>query len=86
MTVTYADLTLDWFGYATLRIESAEGIVAYLDPGRYGVLTGSGRPAIPTRLGPEPVERIVLAGWSLSHPLVALVEVVLIFLVLRTTP
>ena len=30
-------LTLDWLGYATLRLEAA-GTVVYLDPGRYGVL------------------------------------------------
>lgn len=40
MTVTHEDLTLDWLGYATLRIETSSGFVAYLDPGRYGVLTG----------------------------------------------
>lgn len=40
MTVIYRDLTLDWLGYATLRIETADGFVAYFDPGRYGVLTG----------------------------------------------
>ena len=30
-------LTLDWLGYATLRLEAARTVV-YLDPGRYGVL------------------------------------------------
>lgn len=30
-------LTLEWLGYATLRLE-ADGTVVYLDPGRYGVL------------------------------------------------
>ena len=56
MTVTYGDLTLDWFGYATLRIETAEGFVAYLDPGRYGVLTGEWTPGYPDSTHPEPVE------------------------------
>lgn len=44
MTVTHGDLTLDWLGYATLRIERDDGFVAYLDPGRYGVLTGEWTP------------------------------------------
>ena len=39
MTVTHEGLTVDWLGYATLRIEG-EDTVAYVDPGRYGVLTG----------------------------------------------
>jgi len=43
MTVRHGDLTLDWFGYATLRIET-DGFVAVTDPGRYGVLDGSWTP------------------------------------------
>jgi len=39
MTVSYGDLTVEWKGYATVRLEAA-GRVVYLDPGRYGVLTG----------------------------------------------
>ena len=39
MTVSYGELTIEWLGYATVRIEHAETTV-YLDPGRYGVLTG----------------------------------------------
>lgn len=39
MTVTHGDLTIDWHGYATVRLEAGETAV-YLDPGRYGVLTG----------------------------------------------
>ncbi len=39
MTVTHDSLTVDWYGYATVRLE-ADGTVVYLDPGRYGVLTG----------------------------------------------
>lgn len=38
MTVSFAGLTVDWLGYATVRIEAADGTVVYLDPGRYGVL------------------------------------------------
>jgi L-ascorbate metabolism protein UlaG (beta-lactamase superfamily) len=40
MTVRHDGLTVDWFGYATVRIETPDGFVAYVDPGRYGVLTG----------------------------------------------
>ena len=39
MTVAYDDVTVEWFGYATVRIEH-DGFVTYLDPGRYGVLDG----------------------------------------------
>lgn len=39
MTILYRDLALDWWGYATLRLEVGETTV-YVDPGRYGVLTG----------------------------------------------
>lgn len=39
MTVTYDGLEIEWLGYATVRIESEESTI-YLDPGRYGVLTG----------------------------------------------
>ncbi|MDQ2050722.1 MBL fold metallo-hydrolase [Natronolimnohabitans sp. A-GB9] len=40
MTVRHDDLTVSWLGYATVRIESDDGTVVYLDPGRYGTLTG----------------------------------------------
>jgi L-ascorbate metabolism protein UlaG (beta-lactamase superfamily) len=39
MTVSYGDVQVDWLGYATIRLETP-GTVAYIDPGRYGVLTG----------------------------------------------
>lgn len=42
MTVSYDDLTIEWLGYATVRIEGEQTI--YLDPGRYGVLTGEWEP------------------------------------------
>jgi L-ascorbate metabolism protein UlaG (beta-lactamase superfamily) len=45
MTVHFEDLTLDWLGYATLRIEH-EDTVVYFDPGRYGVLTGEWEPHV----------------------------------------
>jgi L-ascorbate metabolism protein UlaG (beta-lactamase superfamily) len=44
MTVRHDGFAVDWLGYATVRIESPEGFVAYLDPGRYGVLTGDWSP------------------------------------------
>ncbi|MFB6173707.1 MAG: MBL fold metallo-hydrolase [Halobacteriales archaeon] len=40
MTVRHDGLAVDWLGYATVRIESPDGYVVYLDPGRYGVLEG----------------------------------------------
>lgn len=43
MTATYADVAIDWLGYATVRIEGSDTIV-YVDPGRYGVLTGDWTP------------------------------------------
>lgn len=46
MTISYGDLTLDWLGYVTLRLESDDTTV-YLDPGRYGVLTGEWEPDSP---------------------------------------
>lgn len=44
MTVRHDGLTVTWYGYATTRIETEGGFVAYLDPGRYGVLTGDWTP------------------------------------------
>lgn len=43
MTLSYDNLTIEWLGYATVRIESPERSL-YLDPGRYGVLTGEWEP------------------------------------------
>lgn len=43
MTVTHDTLTIEWLGYATLRIATDDTVV-YLDPGRYGVLTGEWTP------------------------------------------
>jgi L-ascorbate metabolism protein UlaG (beta-lactamase superfamily) len=40
MTIRHDGLTVDWFGYATVRLETPDGFVAYVDPGRYGVLSG----------------------------------------------
>jgi L-ascorbate metabolism protein UlaG (beta-lactamase superfamily) len=40
MTIRHDGLTVDWFGYATVRLETPDGFVAYVDPGRYGVLNG----------------------------------------------
>lgn len=38
--VRYDGLTVDWFGYATARIEGNDAVV-YTDPGRYGTLDGT---------------------------------------------
>lgn len=46
MTVTFEEITIDWLGYATVRLE-ADDTVVYLDPGRYGVLTGEWEPDTP---------------------------------------
>ena len=46
MTVRHDGLTVDWLGYATLRIEG-EDTVVYFDPGRYGTLTGEWEPDTP---------------------------------------
>ncbi len=40
MTIRHDELVVDWLGYATTRIATADGPVVYTDPGRYGVLTG----------------------------------------------
>ena len=55
MTVTFDQPAPDWFGYATLRVESAEGIITYVDPGRYGVLAGEWTPGYPDSTHLEPV-------------------------------
>lgn len=52
MTVTHDGFSIDWLGYATVRIESEDGTVVYLDPGRYGVLTGDWEPDSPDRRHP----------------------------------
>ncbi len=46
MSITFGNLTVEWRGYATIRLE-ADGTVIYLDPGRYGVLTGEWTPDSP---------------------------------------
>ncbi|MFC4438050.1 MULTISPECIES: MBL fold metallo-hydrolase [Natrialbaceae] len=38
MTVQYGAVSVDWLGYATVRLEGETGAVVYVDPGRYGVL------------------------------------------------
>ncbi|WP_423744688.1 MBL fold metallo-hydrolase (plasmid) [Haladaptatus sp. SPP-AMP-3] len=56
MTVRHDDVTVEWFGYATVRLETADGFVAYIDPGRYGVLTGEWEPDSPDAAHPDPVD------------------------------
>ncbi|WP_136716711.1 MBL fold metallo-hydrolase [Halorientalis salina] len=43
MTVRHDGLTVEWLGYATLRL-AGEDTVVYMDPGRYGVLAGQWEP------------------------------------------
>ncbi len=44
-------------GYATVRIESPDGFVVYLDPGRYGVLSGEWEPPGDADVAhPEPLD------------------------------
>lgn len=43
MTVIHEGLTVEWLGNATTRIEGEDDVV-YLDPGRYGVLSGEWTP------------------------------------------
>ncbi|MFC4356489.1 MBL fold metallo-hydrolase [Halobium salinum] len=38
MTIKHDGLRVTWLGYATVRIETPDDFVVYLDPGRYGVL------------------------------------------------
>lgn len=47
MTVRHDGILAEWLGYAGLRLEGAGGTVVYLDPGRYGTLTGEWRPDSP---------------------------------------
>jgi L-ascorbate metabolism protein UlaG (beta-lactamase superfamily) len=53
MTVRHDNITAEWLGYATLRLE-ADDTVVYFDPGRYGVLTGEWEPDDPDAGHPEP--------------------------------
>jgi len=53
MTVEYGSLTIDWLGYATVRIAGPETVV-YIDPGRYGVLTGEWDPPSERARGAHP--------------------------------
>ncbi|WP_324758429.1 MBL fold metallo-hydrolase [Haloarcula sp. GH36] len=46
MTIRHDGITAEWLGYATLRLEGSDTVV-YLDPGRYGVLTGEWEPDTP---------------------------------------
>jgi len=46
MTVRHDGITVEWLGYATLRLEGDDTVV-YFDPGRYGVLTGEWEPDTP---------------------------------------
>ena len=55
MTIRHDDITAEWLGYAGLRLEAPDGTVVYLDPGRYGTLTGEWKPDSPS--APHPPAR-----------------------------
>jgi len=46
MTIRHDAITAEWLGYATLRLAGNDTVI-YLDPGRYGVLTGEWGPETP---------------------------------------
>jgi L-ascorbate metabolism protein UlaG (beta-lactamase superfamily) len=56
MTVRHDGLAVDWLGYATVRIEGPDTVV-YVDPGRYGVLTGEWTPDTDRADGAHPPGR-----------------------------
>jgi len=56
MTVHADDLTIEWLGYATVRIAGPDAVV-YVDPGRYGVLTGEWTADSETAAGTHPPAR-----------------------------
>lgn len=62
MGVAYRELTIEWFGYATVRIERAEGGAIYFDPGRHGVLSGDWEPDTPEIPHPPGIERAPADG------------------------
>ena len=53
MTVRHDGLTIDWHGYATIRIATGDTVI-YVDPGRYGVLTGEWTADSPAATGAHP--------------------------------
>ena len=56
MTITHDGLAVEWLGYATTRIEG-EDAVAYIDPGRYGVISGEWTPPSDAARGAHPPAR-----------------------------
>jgi len=61
MTVTHRTLDIDWLGYATVRLEAADTVV-YVDPGRYGVLTGDWTADSPAAAAAHPPGKNVSPG------------------------
>ncbi|MXV60944.1 MBL fold metallo-hydrolase [Natronorubrum sp. JWXQ-INN-674] len=57
MTVRHGALSVTCLGYATARFESASGTVVYVDPGRYGTLTGEWDRDVPHPRGRDYIER-----------------------------
>jgi L-ascorbate metabolism protein UlaG (beta-lactamase superfamily) len=56
MTLAHDGITAEWLGYATTRI-AGDDTVAYLDPGRYGVLSGEWTPPSEAAAGAHPPAR-----------------------------
>jgi L-ascorbate metabolism protein UlaG (beta-lactamase superfamily) len=56
MTIRHDGLAVEWLGYATTRIEGTDTVV-YIDPGRYGVLTGEWTPPGESARGAHPPAR-----------------------------
>jgi L-ascorbate metabolism protein UlaG (beta-lactamase superfamily) len=61
MTLTHDGLAVEWLGYATTRIESGDTVV-YIDPGRYGVLSGEWTPPNEAAREAHPPARDYRAG------------------------
>jgi len=53
MTLTHEGLAVEWLGYATTRV-AGDDAIAYVDPGRYGVLTGEWDPPSDAARGAHP--------------------------------
>ncbi len=56
MTIHHDSIAIEWLGYTTVRLDGPDQTI-YLDPGRYGVLTGEWEPdSARGRAHPEPRE------------------------------
>jgi len=62
VTVHHREITVEWLGYATARIEAPGDTVVYTDPGRYGCLTGAWRADSEAAADAHPPAREYAAG------------------------